>query len=262
VLLADLIGLLGAFGLNDSQVRTALSRLVADGWLEAARLGRGSLYRLTKVGRHRFEEATRRIYFEPTRKWNGDWHLVLLPSGTLREELGKDLGWLGFGTLAPGVMLHPTPDTASLASVIADLSAAERPLVVAGKAALPAAPGALPALVARCWNLEASARSYRHFLSAFAELHAALRHGFKASPLRALLARLMLIHDYRRIILRDPALPPALLPRDWIGRKAYRVAGGLYNMLAGPAESWIDKHLHDDKGPLPTPYAAFRRRFP
>jgi phenylacetic acid degradation operon negative regulatory protein len=262
VMLADLIGLLEASGLNDSQVRTALSRLVADGWLKAQRLGRSSVYRLTEIGRHRFAEATRRIYFGPPREWAGNWHVVLLPPGTPRDELAKDLGWLGFGTLAPGVMLHPTADAASLASVIGDLPPAARPLVIAGTAVRPTPSGALPALVARCWDLDALARSYGHFLTAFAALRAALQRGFTAAPLPALLARLMLIHDYRRIILRDPMLPPKLLPRDWAGREAYAAARDMYRALARPAEHWIDEHLHDDKGALPPPHAAFRRRFP
>ena len=86
--------------------------------------------------------------------------------------------------------------------------------------------------------------------------------GFEPLPLPALLARLMLIHDYRRIILRDPMLPPQLLPGDWIGREAYSLAGSLYHALAKSAEAWIDEHLHDDRGALPQPRDAFSKRFP
>jgi phenylacetic acid degradation operon negative regulatory protein len=261
VLLADLIALLRHFSLNDSQVRTALSRLVADHWLAAERRGRQSLYRPTETGRHRFEEATRRIYAGPMRRWRGEWHVLVLPPGAERSELGKDLGWLGFGLLAPGVMLHPAPDLASLASVIRDAPVAQRPLAIAGKAALPV-PHLLPGLVARCWDLDGLAESYRRFLSDFAGLRTALAQGAAPDPLPALLARLLLIHDYRRLILRDPMLPPALLPRDWIGREAYAAARSLYRALAKPAERWIDDNLHGEKGRLPKPGAAFKRRFP
>ena len=262
VLLADLIALLEAFQLNDSQVRTALSRLVADGWLEAERTGRRSLYRLTETGRHRFDEATRRIYGGPPVAWRGEWHLVILPpESASRDELKKDLGWLGFGQLAPGIMLHPAPDPDSLASVIGDLPVAERPLVVAGPAAFSAPPERLRGLVERCWDLAALAHSYRQFGTAFAPLGTALAHGFKPPPLEALLARLMLIHDYRRIILRDPLLPARLLPADWIGRAAYRQARGIYRKLTRSAERWIDAHLHREGGALPPPDAGFLRRF-
>lgn len=262
VLLADLITLLEAFRLNDSQVRTALSRLVADGWLQSSRTGRRSLYRLTQTGRHRFDEATRRIYAGPPAAWRGEWHLVILPPDRAsRDELRKDLGWLGFGQLASGVMLHPAPDPASLASVIGDLPPAERPLVIAGTAAFNAPPELLHGLVERCWDLAALARSYREFGAAFAPLGTALAQGLKPPPLPALLARIMLIHDYRRIILRDPQLPRRLLPNDWIGRTAYGDARRLYRKLARPAERWIDAHLHDADGALPPPDAAFRERF-
>jgi len=262
VLLADLITLLEAFHLNDGQVRTALSRLVADGWLHSSRTGRRSLYRLTATGRHRFDEATRRIYAGPPAAWRGEWHVLILPpQSASRDELKKDLGWLGFGQLASGVMLHPAPDRASLASVIGDLPATEHPLVIAGMAARSTRPELLRGLVERCWDLAALARSYRQFGAAFAPLGTALAQGLKPPPLPALLARIMLIHDYRRIILRDPLLPSRLLPEDWIGRAAYRQARAIYRKLARPAERWIDDHLHGQHGALPPPDAGFRQRF-
>jgi phenylacetic acid degradation operon negative regulatory protein len=262
VLLADLIALLARFGLNDSQVRTALSRLAAEGWLAAERLGRRSLYRLTEIGRHRFAEATRRIYGGPPERWRGEWHVAVLPPAA-RSELAKDLGWLGFGTLAPGVMLHPLADAQSLASVLGDLPAKQRPLVIAGKTAFGELPReGMAALVARCWDLEAVAAAYRQLLADFAGLRSAIGRGFAPEPLPALLARVMLIHDYRRIILRDPLLPRELLPRGWIGGEAYAAARAIYHALAPAAERWIDGHLHAREGALPRTGAAFRRRFP
>jgi len=258
VLLADLIGLLEAFSLNDSQVRTALSRLVADGWLEGKRLGRRSRYRVTRIGRHRFEEATRRIYFGPPTEWQGDWHIAVLPASIEHDELRKDLGWLGFGVLAPGVMLHPAPDAASLASVIRDLPAAERPLVITGKSF----PGDSPlqhTLVERCWDFGELSAAYQHFLATFASLRRALANGRKPTALEALLSRIILIHDYRRIVLRDPMLPAQLLPRDWIGREAFAAAREIYRALCDVAERWIDMHLHDENGPLPPPRPGLRR---
>jgi phenylacetic acid degradation operon negative regulatory protein len=262
VQLADLIQLLAGFAINDSQVRTALSRLVGDGWLQSSRSGRRSLYRLTETGRHRFAEASRRIYGGPPQAWRGEWHVVILPPADANHgELKKDLGWLGFGQLAPGVMLHPAPDVNSLASVIGDLPAAARPLVIAGAAPFPGSGELLHGLVARCWDLAALSASYGDFQTRFAALGDALAAGGQPEPLPALLARLMLVHDYRRIILRDPMLPPRLMPADWIGRAAYRQAHRIYRKLVRPAERWIDTHLHGEDGRLPPPDEAFRQRF-
>lgn len=260
ILLADLIALLEAFSLNDGQVRTALSRLVAEGWLEGKRLGRRSLYRVTRTGRHRFEEATRRIYFGPSRRWRDDWYVALLPPGGGRDELKKDLGWLGFGTLAPGVMLHPSPDAASLASVIHDRPLSERPLMISGKSH-PAASSLLNSIVERCWDFAELSLAYQRFLATFTTLDAALSRGLRPSPRDALLARILLIHDYRRIVLRDPMLPAPLLPREWIGRAAFATARSIYRVLRGAADRWIEAHLHDETEALPPPDPAYRRRF-
>jgi phenylacetic acid degradation operon negative regulatory protein len=262
VQLAELMTLLAAFKLKEGQVRTALSRLAADGWLAAERRGRRSLYRLTETGRHRFEEATRRIYGGPVREWAGAWHVVILPENDrARATLKSELGWLGFGTLAPGILLHPAPDRRSLASVIGDLPPDEHPLVIAGAAALPASAAQLRNLVARCWDWPALAQAYRGFLGIYGALGDALARGCEPEPLAALVARIMLIHDYRRIILRDPMLPERLLPEDWSGGAAHDLARAIYRRLVPPAEQWIDAHLSGAEGPLPAANAEFRERF-
>src|SRR5258705_5548962 len=43
-------------------VRTAMSRLAADGWLERNKAGRNRFYRLGKKGRPTFDAATKHIY--------------------------------------------------------------------------------------------------------------------------------------------------------------------------------------------------------
>jgi phenylacetic acid degradation operon negative regulatory protein len=71
-----------------------------------------------------------------------------------------------------------------------------------------------------------------------------------------------MIRDYRRIILRDPMLPPELLPGDWIGGDAYALARAVYHGLAAVGEGWIDGNFHGESGPLPAPDAASGERFP
>ena len=62
IALGSLIELTAPFGLNERLVRTAVSRLAQEGWLEAHRVGKLSEYRLSQDGRERFAEATQRIY--------------------------------------------------------------------------------------------------------------------------------------------------------------------------------------------------------
>ena len=56
VWVGTLITLLEPFGLTEGTVRTALSRMVKKGWLEARREGRHAYYSLTPRGRRLLEE--------------------------------------------------------------------------------------------------------------------------------------------------------------------------------------------------------------
>jgi phenylacetic acid degradation operon negative regulatory protein len=58
-------------------VRTAMSRLAGDGWVEREREGRLSFYELSPKGRYAFDEATRRIYAPGPPDWSGEWIIAI-----------------------------------------------------------------------------------------------------------------------------------------------------------------------------------------
>ena len=58
--MATLIEICGSVGISETLLRTAVSRLVAAGRLEGARVGRRSSYRLTEAARREFAEAAAR----------------------------------------------------------------------------------------------------------------------------------------------------------------------------------------------------------
>ena len=82
-----------------------------------------------------------------------------------------------------------------------------------------------------------------------------------AQPELALVARLLLIHDYRRLVLRDPLVPGALLPVAWPGNTARALCAGLYLALLPGSERWMDAHGLNETGPLPAPGRAIGARF-
>jgi phenylacetic acid degradation operon negative regulatory protein len=255
---AGLARVVAGFGVNDSQLRTALSRLVAEDWLVSARVGRSAFYALSKTGRNRTREAEPRIYAAAPRPWNGRWCVALLPgpAPAARDAARRPLSWLGFGAIGPQTLLHPRPDPAALASLLADLPPHARPLLVEGPGTRGAA---AQALVRQGWDLDALGGGYRAFVDAFAELARAARG--RLAPEAALAGRVRLVHEFRRLALRDPFLPAELLPRDWAGAAARRFAGQLYARLRPASEAWIDANLANSKGKLPPPEAAARRRF-
>ena len=84
----------------------------------------------------------------------------------------------------------------------------------------------------------------------FVALHADERFGvYNVAPRGAttvtFLARTLLIHNYRRIVLKEPELPAGLWPPDWIGVAAYDVAARCYHALAGPAEASPSRDTSD-----------------
>lgn len=255
---AGLARILARFGVNDSQLRTALSRLVAEDWLVSERVGRLAFYALAPSGLKRTREAEARIYAAAPPAWNGRWCVALLPDlkPAARDSVRRPLSWLGFGAVGPQTMLHPNPDPAALASLLADLARPLRPLVVEG----PGTAGeAAQALVRQGWDLAALGRGYRGFIDGFAPLARAARKTL--APEAALEGRVRLVHEFRRLALRDPGLPAELMPRDWVGGAARRFAGELYRRLRPASEAWIDANLLDSNGKLPPASAASRRRF-
>lgn len=259
-----LLAVMETVGVNDSLVRTTVSRLVSDRWLTRKRVGRRSFYSLTDSGRRRFEEATRRIYAGPPTDWDGNWRLVLAPGGASerRERLRKELRWIGFGQLAPGALIHPSPDTQALENVLAeDGGNRDGAIVIDGRTLGGADPETVQALVADCWSFDDLREGYRAFIDRFEPLSRALATGVALSDLQCLLVRLLLIHEYRKVILRDPMLPVPLLPEGWIGGTAHDLCRDIYAAVVGRAERWLSENFETEGGPLPLPHPRFFARF-
>ena len=58
-------------------------------------------------------------------------------------------------------------------------------------------------------------------------------------PVSAFFTRTLLIHEYRKVLLRDPQLPEALLPADWPGAVARQLCEALYKSLAASSAVYL-----------------------
>jgi len=221
VWLAGLIRLMAPFGINDRLVRTSVFRLARDGWLEGSSHGRVSRYRLTRDGARRFDDAHHRIYDRPTEEWHGGWELVLVDAvpPAQRAGLRDEMTWAGFGELGAATFIRPCEAGRGLPSALAG------PVVTEGAIVAHAGdfPGQRPlaAAVERAWDLSTLAADYRRFLQRFGAVIERFRSDGAHDPAQCFVVRTMLIHAYRRVLLRDPLLPSALLPLDWPGAAAY-----------------------------------------
>jgi phenylacetic acid degradation operon negative regulatory protein len=241
--LGSLQAILDRFGCREGQVRTAMSRLTEEGWLLRTRQGRLSFYRLGPRGAASFAAAARRIYDPPRAglpAWDGAFRLVLSADPALAEALAPR----GFAPLGGWLIgTEGAPES---------LPAAAPALLATPRNAAEAA-----AVAARAWpGLPEVAAGYRRFAAGFAPLAAAA----EVPPAEALPLRLLLVHEYRRLALRDPDLPPALLPPDWPGGAARALAAALYRRLVPAAEAWLDAEGRAESGALPPADLAWRFR--
>lgn len=248
--LGSLSEIMALFRVDAGHVRTAMSRLTADGWLKREKSGRNSYYRLTKREQGSFVAATERIYFAHAPAFDGRLRLALLGPGIDdRSAVRPMLERAGFAALSPAAYVAfadpalPLPETEGLFLLRTQEG------------------DDLSALAAAAWKLEPLAQAYRAFVAHFTPLDLALAKAVDVPGTDALVARVLLIHEYRRIVLRDPGLPAPLLPEDWPGAAARQLAARLYRKVARESEAFLDSAAQDQNGPLPPAEAQFRARF-
>ena len=229
VALAVLQGIAARIGVEPGALRTAMSRLAADGWVVREREGRNSFYRLAEGGRHAFDLATRRIYAGGPPAWNGSWTVLISPS-EIRENDAEEAAALGFVRVSGRAFLRAETEGApAVADSFPDM------LLVHGTGA------EHPETILSFWPSTETADAYRAFIAGFAPLAAGLERGDALAELDAVAARTLLIHDWRRIVLRDPGLPSDLLPADWPGDEARALMHDIYAKLANQSAAWLDE---------------------
>jgi phenylacetic acid degradation operon negative regulatory protein len=238
--LGGLIELLEPAGINERQLRTSVFRLVAQGWLQAERHGRRSLYLLSEQGRRDTTHASQRIYERVAPAWDGTWTLVALPrignNGLAeRAELRRALLWEGFGMIAPGLFAHPQTEAGAAHEILQKLGIPDKALVLSARDLADAGGLPIASLAAQCWNLDEVAEQYRAFLRSFAPMEKLLEED-AITPAAAFAARMIVLHHWRRAVLHDPGLPATLLPEPWPGNEARALCARLYWRLFDASE--------------------------
>lgn len=261
--LGSVINLLAPLGINARHVRTAVSRLNRDNWISPHQVGRKSYYSLTGSGRRRFRNATPQIYAGPRSNWDRRWTLVILPDHkNINKDLAvKELGWLGFGRIAKGILAHPMPDMRPLERTLDDLNIRNHVIILQRASHELTASAALDTMVKGCWNLEELSVKYGKFLERYRPVYQRLSAGDIPEEMDCLLTRILMIHEYRKILLRDPRLPDMLMPAHWEGNSAYELCRNIYRLLLKKSENCLSTIIATEQGRLPPPDKEFFQRF-
>lgn len=264
VWLGCLIRLLEPLALNERLIRTAIFRLVKEEWLETHTHGRRTDYSLSLTGSSRIEEASKLIYGGSKLKWDEHWRIILTnpdASAKSRNALRKALYWQGFGEWNASTFLHPSADVKQvIASLHAEGLAQSSDELLTFVSKLISTPSTIDntQVVEQAWDLKHLEQGYKDFLKQYQEISLAFNHQTNAE--QAFLLRILLVHDFRRLLLRDPMLPASLLPASWTGSEARQLFNRLYLQLQEASEEHLDTQLQRADESTPRTGLMFSKR--
>jgi phenylacetic acid degradation operon negative regulatory protein len=209
---AALVRLLAPLGVAAPAVRTAVSRMVRQGWLSPVRLADGPGYTLTPRAVRRLDDAAARIYRTRREAWDGTWHLIVtaLPGErSRRDRVRAGLTFLGYAQLGDGTWIGPRWSDEVDVLFETESVTAERFQA--------AHDGDSLGLVQRAWDLEGLSHAYTRWL---ADEQTVVAGTEESSDEDAFAARSRLVHEWRKFLFLDPGLPRELLPQPWAGERA------------------------------------------
>jgi len=264
--IAGLIKLMAELGVDESAVRSAISRLKQRGLLEPRRVAGAAGYGLSDRGSEILAEGDRRIFRPPRPAASDSWLLAVFSvpeqERARRHALRSRLAWLGFGTVAAGVWIAP----GQLADETADVLAADGlsgyvSLFTAGYLAF----GDVRDKVGQWWDLDRLEQLYQAFIDSATPVLAAWprladgNHGTggTAEAGRAFADYVRVLTAWRRLPFLDPGLAPELLPPGWHGARAAELFLQLRACLADRARQHV---LTITGGPLADYLGARRQR--
>jgi len=245
--LASLFELAAPFGFSERLVRTSMFRLVSEGWVSNERVGRRSRYSLTPLAVRESTDADRRIYADDRSAWDGLWTFAMLDTALMpapeRHRIARHLRWHGFVALGRGLLASPSVTVPSLRELLHLVEPAVS--VPIGRVELDDLDGLVEAgFFADAFRTDVTEAAYREFLTRYEPWQS---HDLgTAAPLDAYAMRTIMVHEFRRIRLRVPDVPAALLPPNWIGGGAHALAADLYRRLSPPAARVLGEILEVD----------------
>ncbi|WP_156453282.1 PaaX family transcriptional regulator [Polycladidibacter hongkongensis] len=213
-------------GIKPEAYRVAISRLAKDGWISRRRDGRASFYRLLPSGAELFVQASKRIYAETACEITDGWQWVVYgPSDQLQLASQKAIcEQAGYVQLDNRTFLG-----------VEDL-----PLEASNKALLfKGAPDVVPEWVRDKCGPAALCEAYELFLSVLERLKREKGELYALSPLQACAIRVLLVHRWRRLLLRHADLPLHFFPEGWCGEECRILFHEAYQLLKEHSEAWL-----------------------
>ncbi len=230
-------------GIGAGAVRTAFSRLASDQWIERQKIGRESFYELGLNGYQPFTAATARIYspFECESNKPFHWSIAIKNPGAK----GADNP-----ILQSGMQITSNCWLFSDGNNMHGLRKANF-LVLSGELS------EFPKWVTEKILPDETSQGYVQLQKRFS----AIKQVASLSPLECMVTRCLLIHQWRRLLLRTPVLPSELVPEDWPEKGCREFVANLYHQLLPGSEAWLDENGTCADGSLPAAGIDLHLRF-
>ena len=239
---AALIRLLAELGVDESAVRSAISRLKRRGILEARRQEGSAGYQLSAEALAILREGDARIFRRRRAALADGWLLAVfsVPEAERqrRHVLRSELTRLGFGMVAPGVWIVPAHPDDTTAETLRRLGLdAYADLFHADHLAFGDPAGKMH----RWWDLDELERRYEAFIQAYGPTLRRWEREPEAGEREAFADYVRAVTDWRQLPYLDPGLPTELLPRGWAGIRAAEQFFALRALLEEPARAYVQQ---------------------
>lgn len=211
-----LSAIMGRISIKPQATRVALHRLRSDGWIMSEKRGRTSLHSLTKQGKTDSTAAAKRIYATP-------------------DQIGQT------ATLLLTEHSDVTPDPSQFTRI------APRLFICAADAVLPEnvmrlAPvdQEIPAWISAQIQSAPLCSGYHELHRVLTDIDTALPDRTQLEALDSAVLRVMIVHAWRRLCLRHPALPRHVHSPDWRGHDCRALVTRLLSRFPRPTPDRIN----------------------
>ncbi len=253
--LSALQTIMGGMRIEPNAVRTAMSRLARDRWVNRQRNGRQSFYALAPEGYALFESASQRIYGTSDPEWSGLFELVLRPEDghKNRSQFQNKMRQLGFGSPMPDVYVRPKGRPSDTLPDGTGSIVLESNRLTDGMS--------LETFLNRCWPIKQLSIHYERLERQFSPVLNALETNRLENPFDCLVLRILLIHEWRKLVLRNVDLPDEFRPGDDAAIPTKVLVGKVYKRLFAPSEAFLDRCHCDPDTNLPDADKIVKNRF-
>lgn len=240
----SLIQLMNTFGVSESSVRGAVLRMIQKDYFESRKIGNKSYYTLTASGKRNVEDGVRRVYATREHTWDKEWRILTYSfpeeKRELRNQIRKELNWMGFGVIANSTWISPNPIESQVIDLISTYDLKEYTTFFSSPELISPSENDV---ITKGWDLKDISDQYKDFINKYSEVLEQLREkafNETLSDEQCFIERTILVHEYRKFLFKDPGFPIELLPSYWEGTRAHGLFRELHQLLALPAVRFFE----------------------